>query len=197
MTCREFWKGMPELEQDPSGLDHVQQCPSCAALLADQHALAAGLRRLGLESRHREAPARVEARLLASFREQAATATERPRAIAWRVWVPAAAAVIVLAVFLVRGRPTHAPQPQDFTAVSTPADSANVDLAGLDADYIAAPYAAGAAPADDTDWVRLEVPRSTLIALGFPVAVDAGSEPVEAEVALSANGVVQGVRLLQ
>jgi len=55
----------------------------------------------------------------------------------------------------------------------------------------------GAIPAEDTDWVRLEVPRSALIALGLPVAVDAGSGRVEAEIALSADGVVQGVRLLQ
>ena len=44
MTCHEFWDRMPELERDPVRLEHEHQCSSCAALLADQRALAAGSR---------------------------------------------------------------------------------------------------------------------------------------------------------
>ena len=136
MTCHEFWDRMPELERDPARLEHEHQCSSCAALLADQRALAAGY-------------------------------------------------------------PPNTTRTGDLTTASVRSESANNDLLALDSDFIAAPYASGAVPAEDTDWVRLEVPRSALIALGLPVAVDAGSGRVEAEIALSANGVVQGVRLLQ
>ena len=198
MTCHEFWDRMPELERDPVRLEHEHQCSSCAALLADQRALAAGLRRLARESRCQSPPVAIEAKLLEAFRRQTAARSgslARPWT-AWRVWAPAAA-LIALAVYLVGGYQPNTTRTGDLTTASVRSESANNDLLALDSDFIAAPYASGAVPAEDTDWVRLEVPRSALIALGLPVAVDAGSGRVEAEIALSANGVVQGVRLLQ
>jgi hypothetical protein len=199
MTCREFWDRMPELERDPVWLEHEHQCSSCAALLADQRALAAGLRRLARES-CQWPPVAIEAKLLEAFRRQTAARSgslARPWATAWRVWAPAAALAIALAVYLVGGHQPNATGVRDLTTASVRSESANNDLLALDSDFIAAPYASGAVPAEDTDWVRLEVPGSALIALGLPVAVDAGSGRVEAEIALSANGVVEGVRLLQ
>jgi hypothetical protein len=200
MTCHEFWDGMPELERDPVRLEHERQCASCAALLADQRALAAGLRRLARESRCQEPPVAIEAKLLEAFRQQTTARPglwTRPWATAWRVWAPATAAAIALAVYLVGGYQPGVKRTGDLTTASVRSESANNDLVALDSEFIAAPYASGAVPAEDTDWVRLEVPGSALIALGLPVAVDAGSGRVQAEIALSANGVVEGVRLLQ
>lgn len=51
---------------------HAESCPRCAARLADERALTAGLRALAAEAQHGEAPARVEAVLLAAFRVRAA-----------------------------------------------------------------------------------------------------------------------------
>jgi hypothetical protein len=199
MTCHEFWDRMPELERDPVRLEHEHQCSSCAALLADQRALAAGLRRLARESQCQSPPVAIEAKLLEAFRRQTAARSgswARPWATAWHVWAPATALAIALAVYLVGGYRPNAGT-RDLTTASVRSESANNDLLALDSDFIAAPYASGGVPAEDTDWVRLEVPGSALIALGLPVAVDAGSGRVEAEIALSANGVVEGVRLLQ
>ena len=200
MTCHEFWDRMPELERDPVRLEHEHQCSSCAALLADQRALAAGLRRLAREGQCQSPPVAIEAKLLEAFRRQTAARSgswARPWATLWRVWAPATALAIALAVYLVGGYRPNATGTRDLTTASARSESANNDLLALDSDFIAAPYASGAVPAEDTDWVRLEVPGSALIALGLLVAVDSGSGRVEAEIALSANGVVEGVRLLQ
>ena len=88
MTCHEFWDRMPELERDPVRLEHEHQCSSCAALLADQRALAAGLRRLAWESRCQHPPVAIEAKLLEAFRRETAARSgslARPWT-AWRVW---------------------------------------------------------------------------------------------------------------
>ena len=69
MTCREFWRRMPELETGPEESEHTRQCAACAALLERQQALAASLRRLAMDGRTVEAPARLEASLRAAFRE--------------------------------------------------------------------------------------------------------------------------------
>jgi hypothetical protein len=44
--------------------------------------------------------------------------------------------------------------------------------------------------------VRIEVPRSALVALGFEVSGEGSEEPVEADVMLDADGVARAVRVL-
>jgi hypothetical protein len=54
---------------------HSEACDTCAARLADERALSTGLRALAEGMKTAEAPARVEASLLAAFRARAAAAT--------------------------------------------------------------------------------------------------------------------------
>lgn len=55
---------------------HGESCAACAARLADERALSVGLRALAAGMQTAEAPARVEATLLAAFRARAASLPE-------------------------------------------------------------------------------------------------------------------------
>lgn len=192
MTCNEFWNGMPELA-DAGGLPgHAQECPSCAILLQRQRALAAGLSHMAQSAKSDEAPARVEQRLVRAFRIQA----DRPKparryGAAWAT----AAAMVLISVSWIVSRPTK------LTGPAVPLQ-AMADLADPDSNlvFIALPDgsadSSGAVPDEDADLVRVEVPRTALIALGLPVALN-GSARVEAEVALGADGMLQSIRIVQ
>jgi hypothetical protein len=67
--------------------------------------------------------------------------------------------------------------------------------------FIPLPNGAGvaagdAADEDDVNLVRVEVPRSAMIALGFDVGADRAEELVEADVMLGSNGMARAVRFL-
>ena len=191
MTCHEFWNEMPELAGEPEVPDHARECPSCAALLERQRSLAAGLSRMAKDLKSREAPQAVEERLLGAFRAQTGLPPRTARRY-WPAWV-AAAAVIVLSISLTLGRHGQPAGP----ALSAPALA---ELGQLDPDFIPLPYGtadlADSTGTDDPDLVRVEVPRSALVALGLPVDEN-GSGRVEAVVALGSDGLLEGIRIVQ
>ena len=194
MNCQEFWNTLPELAAC-QGHEHLAGCPACAALAARHRELDAGFRALAASSRRIEAPARVEARLLKEFRRQTGAETHGParRWIPVLTWAAAFAAMIALGVFLVRPREPEAVRP---------APHRNVELAMLqpqeDVDgFIALPNSAGvASDGDEVNLVRMEVPRSAMIALGLDVSADRAEELVEADVMLGSNGIARAVRFL-
>jgi len=208
MNCQEFWNTMPELarEAEDGHFEHVRECPACAALLNRQRTLASGLRMLAADWRSVEAPARVESRLTAAFLGQAGLAVRRPAARWWvpvATWAAAAAAVVALAMFLARDRqvvPAHrtASSRVQLAAVEPPADlEALGDSSDADGDFIPMPNGARIEPNEDLNLVRVEVPRSAMIALGYAVSEDRASESVEAEVVLGPDGLARAVRFLE
>ncbi|HKS43325.1 MAG TPA: hypothetical protein VJX74_22110 [Blastocatellia bacterium] len=78
MNCQNFENTINDLARDQimdamvrdSALKHASACARCAVRLADERMLTAGLRGLATSAGAEEAPARVEARLLAALREQ-------------------------------------------------------------------------------------------------------------------------------
>jgi hypothetical protein len=209
MNCQEFWNTMPELAHQAEGghLEHVGECAACAALLNRQRALASGLRTLAADWRPVEAPARVEGRLTAAFLGQAGRTVLHP-AIRWWVpvatWAMATAAVVALAMFLVRDRQVVAPAHRtassrfQLAAVEPPADFEMLgDASDTESDFIPLPNAERIEPNEELNVVRVEVPRSAMIALGYAVGEDRASEPVEAEVVLGADGLARAVRFLE
>jgi len=196
---------MPELEGGgkADATAHAGECAVCAAALRNQEALSAGLREVAAEWGRIKAPGRVEAKLLAEFRGQAGLAAP-PLARRW--WSPvvawAAAAMVVAAAFLlfvVRNR-----QPQ-ATAAATGLEAANTDWSALapegvsdeaGGDFIPLPNADRLPQAEDLNVVRVEVPRSAMIALGYSVAADRASERVRADVLVGSDGLARAVRFL-
>lgn len=80
MNCQTFESLINELADDRlmeattrlSAQAHTENCQRCAARLADERVLTAGLRSLASRARTSEAPPRVETALLAAFRAQSA-----------------------------------------------------------------------------------------------------------------------------
>ena len=207
MNCQEFWNTMPELarQAEDGHAEHVRECAACAALLNRQRTLASGLRRLAADWRPVEAPARVEARLTAAFLGQAGLTVLGPATRWWvpvATWAMATAAVVALAMFLARDRqvvPAHRTTSSrvQLALAGPPADLEMLgDFSDVDDDFIPIPNAARIEENEDLNLVRVEVPRSAMIALGYAVAEERASEPVEAEVVLGADGLARAVRFL-
>jgi hypothetical protein len=205
MTCQEFWNTMPELQgdTDAEAATHVRECGACAAALKNHGALAAGLRGVAGDLSRLKAPGRVEARLLAEFRGQAALVALPP---ARRWWSPvvawAVAAVVVLAAFLLftGRRQPRTPLAQDGAEAAVidwsavlPAEIAGEAAAG---DFIPLPNADRLPQDEDLNVVRVEVPRSAMIALGYSVPADRASERVRADVVMGSDGLARAVRFL-
>lgn len=80
MKCQEFQTNVEGLARGAlsdartrdAAAAHEEECGPCAARLADERALTAGLRALAASMREAEAPARAEAALLSAFRSRAA-----------------------------------------------------------------------------------------------------------------------------
>lgn len=86
--------------QREKALAHAASCSCCASRLADERALAEGLRFV-TNAANEEAPARVEAALLEAFRQQhAALPAPAPARTARRQWLYAAAGVAAIALIV-------------------------------------------------------------------------------------------------
>lgn len=83
MKCQEFQSNVDGLARGAlldartrdAAAAHEETCVPCAARLADERALTAGLRALAASMREESAPARAEAALLSAFRPRAAAAS--------------------------------------------------------------------------------------------------------------------------
>ena len=200
MTCQEFWNTIPELG-DCDDNRHLLECPACAARMSRHRELEAGFRAVAAGFRRVEAPPRVEARLRSAFRGQTGRESRTPsrRWMPAVTWATAFAVMFALAALLVSSR-----QPQPDAA--RPPVQHTIELAmwqpQTDADgFVPLPNAAGvtagdAADEDDVNLVRVAVPRSTMIALGFDVSSDRAEDLVQADVMLGSNGVARAVRFL-
>lgn len=128
---------------------HAKSCDTCAARLADEHSLSVGLRALAAEMKTAEAPAHVEASLLAAFRGRAASTVAKesseaaaasnivplsghapPRRLSWAKTIAvasmAAAASLALFVLLRPDAPQHAPaQKQKAMIIEPPTRAAS------------------------------------------------------------------------
>ena len=206
MNCRDFVDSLPELAGEMGGeaQAHLGECARCRLYLEHQRQLSEGLRNVGREMRRVKAPGRIESALLAEFRGQTGW-VEAPRARRW--WSPAvawgtAAAVLAAAalLFVVRVRQAETP------AVPYPAESASVDWTATlpegtastaaAGEFIPLPNADRLPPDEHVNMVRVELPRSAMIALGYAVSADRADEMVEADVVLGSDGLARAVRLV-
>jgi hypothetical protein len=206
MNCQEFWDSYPELSHPDQQPDHAGECEAFARRLGEQRLLTAGLRAAAAEWRAMEAPAHVEDGLVAAFRSRLAVPS-RPH----RIWLPvltwasAAVVLVTLALFVVRGRPPVSPRrtlPRavELAAVAAPFDWASDDDAvsgiGAAGDFIPLPNAEQVGENEAVNVVRVEVPRSAMLAVGLPVSVERASELVEADVMLGSDGLARAVRFV-
>jgi len=70
------------------------------------------------------------------------------------------------------------------------------DVAADNDGFIPLPNAEQIAPDENVNVVRVEVPRSAMLAVGLTVSADPRSESVEADVKMGSNGLARAVRFL-
>jgi hypothetical protein len=119
MNCKEFDYVVNDLAQAAlpagaplmdanlreQGLEHAKACQTCAARLQQTRSLVAGLKLLAADTEDKSAPPRIEASLLAAFRQQSthpvsnvvALSTRQGRQHQVRMWALAAAAALLVA----------------------------------------------------------------------------------------------------
>lgn len=208
MNCEEFWKRMPEPEDGlaPEEEGHLRECSGCAAELAGRKALIAGLHGLSADLSRIKAPARIESKLLAAFRGEAGLAalpSQRPRWMQYAMWSAAtavvAAATLLFVVHEFRLRPAAEPAGSGSTAVMDWASTLQGadGLPAAQGDFIPLPNAPQIAPTDDVNLVRVEVPRSAMIAMGVAVSPDRAAERVRADIVLGSDGLARAVRFVE
>lgn len=199
---------------------HAESCPHCGCLLAEARRFASMVHVAAAESRSLGAPASIEQQLVGAFRqERAARSNARARRrFGWRVtlaWAGAAAAAVLLTFVLLHRAPDRRPSPavrQSANATGTatptsrqtaavqnpaaepPAQSAETSLAS---EFVPVPYSGGFAPGDSGVIVRVQVPRTALAELGYPVDETQGSGIVQADLLVGEDGWPHAVRIVR
>ena len=215
MTCEEFAMAGLDLKPQESAAaqqsavqqaarEHLRSCGRCCALQETWETLRIALRNLGAETSQAVAPAAVEIKLLAEFREFHKNRKVRRFSAAFP-WAFAAAAVIAAAfgVNHWRGQPARAWQTAKSPAESaqavrvTPAGpelGENLVASNDDNDFTLLP---GSIPdsLDNSAVVRVEMQRSALGSLGFTVNEEHAADWIRVDLLLGDDGQPQAVRL--
>jgi len=226
MTCRDFdevvhgFVRMEVLDVNvrEAALEHAAQCELCSQRMADAAVLAEATEMMGEGARGEQTPPLVEAALLAAFRNHHHRASWR-RTLEWAS-VGAAAAVLLIFLWTVSGRSRGQSPParrkdvssqsgmplqvkstskQDdvMTAAAAIVAEAPVTETYAASDFVPVPFT-GAITADDPGMiVRVQLTRSSLAQLGYPVAETPDEDLIRADVLVGEDGWPRGVKLIQ
>jgi len=200
-------------------LNHARECLECGRRLSEAKALTESLRAVAATDAGEQAPDRVEEALLGYLRQRRRNRFAR----LWeRKWVATAAGVCLVAVGLAVW-PRHRPEParnnpQVITAPSIPATPRNLERvevaartnmrttsaaaaqavpaaeSGEYSGFIPLPYGEGAASLSGGQIVRVEVARSALASMGFPVTGATSDSYVDADVLIGEDGMARAIR---
>lgn len=226
MTCRDFDEivhGAARLElldvaMREEAFEHARQCSACAGRLAAARALAETVADYAESSRNQQAPPRVEAVLLAAFRER----HRRRRWLRVLEWSTAGVAAAGLALLVwtawigVLGPSFRAPEKSASSVPSSPAEAARsnsaettransgavAETAELSAqadateDFVALPYAGSMGPDDSGMIVRVQLTPASLAQLGYPMAATPDQGMVRADVLIGEDGQPRAVRVV-
>lgn len=232
-------------------LSHSAACRRCAVRLADERELTAGLKALAVTAAP-EAPARIEASLLAAFRAQhgaVPVSVESRRAANRWLYVAAGIAAVVAIVMLIsltisrtpvstqehkpeqaanapvpdqhqqpelkpaespmlkeRKRAVHPAatigavsnrlkKPGESNGEANPAADSNVE-AEITTDFFPL-INKGTGQLDSGQIVRVELPRSALMAFGLPMNMDRADERIKADVVVGSDGLARAIRFVR
>ena len=203
-----------------AALEHAAHCGLCSERMADAAALAEASEGLGKSARGEQAPPRVETSLRLAFRNHHRRATWR-RTLEWTS-VGAAAAILLIFLWTVSGRSngpsvpaprkgvsSQSQAPQEAKGPATvnhgeaaPSADAVVEDASATGTYAATDFVpvpfTGAISADDPGMVvRVQLTRSSLAQLGYPVAVTPDEDLILADVLVGVDGWPRGVKVIQ
>lgn len=193
MSCTKYQDAIVDLargggahDTDASVLAHVDQCEACAARLARERTLSAGLHALARSTASARSSDAVEQRLLEAFAAQHGQVA--PTRSGWRGWIAAAAAVaIVVTGLTLAWRIGEAPV--------DPGPEARAAAAPDSAGFVAWPGAAVLPAFESGQLVRTELPATVLPMLGLVPASTPANGKVVADVLVGQDGLARAVRL--
>lgn len=233
-------------------LSHSASCGRCAMRLADERELTAGLKAMAVASAA-EAPARIEASLLAAFREQSAAlpvSIESRRGYNRWLYVAAGIAAVVAIVMLIsltisRTRVSNQEQKPEQASVNAPVPdqhqqpnlnptevpipteqkravrkATTIDAVGgrvkkpaaskrevdpavdsnVEAEIVTDFFPLinrGTGQLDSGQVVRVELPRSAMMAFGLPMNMDRADERIKADVVVGNDGLARAIRFVR
>jgi anti-sigma factor RsiW len=201
MKCREFESIVIDLVPEGANGElprearaHAGGCARCARRLADERQLADAFGALRAELASTPEPRGLET-LRRALERRAAPA---PGWIDDR-WIAAAAALLLVATAVTLGRATRLSGPPEETrqaAIDTAADPTAGERE-VATDFVPLADGPEGVELDGGRLVRVEVPRSTLLAAGFPMNAERADEPITADVLLGHDGVARAIRFVQ
>lgn len=255
MNCRDFEDivnglvraKMIDAAMRERGLAHTEACDRCAARLADERELSAGLKALAASDEAKAAPVGVETALLAAFRQHPVRQPVSPR---WPRWALAAAAMILVAIGFVVYRAFQNTSPErkrdDQVVVATPSperekrevnppvadDKSAGDGAAerrvnrfqkaasrsnpsakrffirdgltlyagdseITSDFFPLTHDEASTPLESGQLIRVQMPRTALVAFGFPVNVERADVPVKADLLVGEDGLARAIRFVR
>jgi hypothetical protein len=202
---------------------HAEACPHCGCRLAEAERLAGLVQTASAEGRRVVAPERLEQNLLGAFRREHASRRniEVHRRLGWRMalgWAGAGAAVALLSFVLLHRAPDRRPSPMVRAGAETPAvatpptsqvatvavartpvNSARVRMqqAEYTSEFVPVPYSGEMAPGDSAVIVRVQVPRTALAELGYPIDELQSNSVVQADLLVGEDGWPRAVRIVR
>jgi hypothetical protein len=226
MTCREFDEivhGFVRMELldvnvRESALEHAAHCELCSERMGDAAALAEASEMMGINAREMQTPARVEASLVSAFRNHHRRVTWR-RTLEWAS-LGASAAVLLIFLWTASGRSkgqapatpkkdvsSQSNMPLEAKAASKQdeaqpvGDTVAADTSGSGtysaSDFVPVPFTSAITPDDPGMIVRVQLTRSSLAQLGYPVAETPDEGLILADVLVGEDGWPRGVKLIQ
>ena len=230
MTCREFDEvvhafvrmELLDVNLREAALDHAARCGNCADRMTEAAILAEASETSSGSLRELQTPPRVEAALLAAFRNHHRRAAWR-RTFEWTA-VGAVAAMAIVFLWTVAGpsRGQSSPLPRkdvssqsvgpldarlptssEAAEITPVAETEEVSAATGETlateNFVALPYTEQIGPEDLGIVVHVQLTRASLAELGYPVteAPDPDEELISADVLVGEDGWPRAVRLVQ
>lgn len=179
------------------GLAHADTCVRCARRLASEMLLSDAVAAAVTEDAPKQAPPHVEKMLVEAMRERAIAARRKRR-----IWIGRSVAGAFAAMLLIGSavtlRKVAVPSARHASVLAT-ASALEDDTAGasgeVTTDFI--PLDDDPAPAGLTSLVRVQLPRTALLAFGLPLNEDRTGDLVQAEFLLDEDGQVRAVRFIE
>jgi hypothetical protein len=201
-------------------LEHAAHCSNCAERMTEAGVLAEATEAAAESVREQQAPPNVEVALLAAFRNR------HRRTVWWRTfeWVAAGAAAAMLLIVLwtsagrTKGQPSPGPRKDVSSQSKAPLDAAGPESSQPDgvaegaetqvanaatngtyavADFVPVPFTEAIGLEDPGMVVRVQLTRSSLAELGYPVAEMPDEDLIRADVLVGEDGWPRGVKLVQ
>jgi hypothetical protein len=207
-----------------AALEHAAHCEACSQRMADATVLAEASELAARNALGEQTPPSVEAVLRAEFRNHHRRNSWR-RTVEW-LSIGAAAAILILFVWTMK-RPSNGPsnRPPAPTAekggavqAALPSNAGGTAIAAKEqpapatgakpaaapeseayiaSDFVPVPYTAAITADDPGMVVRVQLTRSSLAQLGYPVAETPGEDLILADVLVGEDGWPRGVKLIQ